>query len=234
MFVQSMKITEWKFRVKKLQADRLRSLQQKYSFSEIAKRIMSEMKDIEFRPKEGRKEAKNKIRAEFFFTISAETLDLFFNSSQGYRAQYYLDPQQSIECNRFLVDMVKGRLIEAAMQSNQNRMTIEQIRKSLEYRSAKIWIHENSSTLDQKSRDPEQIVALEIPRWVEAMNQVLAAWNKNQQPSPTIQTRALLGVQAPEGNLMEILGAWLDSDNKEFVVPSKVYRAQHIHRYGFS
>ena len=50
----------------------------------------------------------------------------------------------------------------------------------------------------------------------------------------TIKTRALQGVQAPEGDRMEVLGAWLDDDDREFVVPSKLNRAQHIHEYGFS
>ena len=234
VFVQNVKIQEWNFRPEKIVAKRLRLLQQELPLSVIAQRISDEMTNMEFRPKKGDREARNKLRAEFFFNVCAETLDVFFNGSQGYRAQYYLEPQRGIECNRLVIDVVKGKLIEAAMQSNQSVMTLEQVKKSLDYGSAKIWIYEVDSTLDQTSRDPEQIVALEIPRWVEAMKHVLAAWAAHQQPSPTIQTRALLGVQAPEGSRMEVLGAWFDDNDQEFVVPSKVNRATHIHQYGFS
>ena len=133
-----------------------------------------------------------------------------------------------------MIDLLKDKLIEAANQSNQTMMSLEQAKKSLEYESAKIWINEKHSTLDQTSLDPEQVVALKVPRWVNNMEQVLAAWAENQQPNPSIKTRALLGVQAPEGNCLEVLGAWLGDNDKEFVVPSKVQRTQHIHEYGFS
>ena len=234
MFTLKVKIEEWKFRPEKIGVNRLQSLQQEVSFSSIARRISNEMTNLRFHPKEGDREAKNKIRAEFFFDVCGETLDIFFNSSQGYRAQYYLDPKNGIECTKFVIDMLKDKFIEAAMQSSQTVMTLEQIKRSIEYGSTKIWICEDNSTLDQTSRDPEQIVALVIPRWVEAMKRVLASWAAHQQPSPTIQTRALLGVQAPEGSRLEVLGAWLDDNDQEFVVPSKINRASHIHQYGFS
>ncbi len=192
------------------------------------------MTNLMFHPEEGNKEVKNKIRAEFSFDVCAETLDLFFNSSQGYRAQYYLDLKKGGQCNRFVIDELKKKLIDAAMQRSQNVMNSEQIKRSLEFGSAKIWICEDNSTLDQTSYDSAQIVTLEIPKWVEAMTRVLTAWKAGRQPSPPIQTRALLGVQAPEGRRMKVLGAWLDDDDQEFVVPSKINRALHIHQYGFS
>jgi len=106
--------------------------------------------------------------------------------------------------------------------------------KSLEYGSAKVWISEEDSTLDQSGHDAEQIVTLEVPRWVEAMNDVLAAWKAGRHPIPSIKSRALLGVQAPEGKRLKVLGAWMDKYGEEFVVLSKVDRAEHIHKYGFS
>jgi hypothetical protein len=230
----NVKIEEWRFRPEKIGANRLRLLQQEVSFSSIARRISNEMTNVTFHPKEGRREAKNKVRAEFFFDVCGETWDIFFNSSQGHRAQYYLDPKNGIECNRFVIDMLRNKFIQAAMESSQDVMTLEQVKRSLDYGSAKIWICEENSTLDQTSRDPEQIVALAIPRWVDAMKRVLAAWAAQQQPSPSIQTRALLGVQAPEGSRIEVLGTWLDDSDQEFVPPSKIHRALHIHQYGFS
>lgn len=236
IFSQSIKIEEWKFQTKKVAAQRLRSFEQDLPFSTITQRVADEVTDIKYHPEEGKTEAKNKKRAEFFFRINTKTLDIFFNSPQGYRAQYYLDPQRGNDCNRLMIDMLKGKLIEAARQTSQGLMTIEQVEKSLEYNSAKIWIDESESTLNQICRDPKEILALEIPRWVAAMNQVLAAWSAGQQPEPTIMDRALLGVQAPVGvgGHMKVLGAWLDANDREFVVQSKINRAQQIHNYGFS
>ena len=119
VFLQNVKIVEWRFRSEQFEVPRLRALQQVVSFSEIAARIAGEMTNIEFRPKEGDKEAKGKKRAEIFFDVGAETLDVFFNGAQGYRAQYYLDTQRGLECNRYLIDLLKGKLIEAANQSSQ-------------------------------------------------------------------------------------------------------------------
>ncbi len=234
VFSQNVNIEEWRIRRNKVGAQRLSSLHQALPYSSIAQRVADEIKNVQFYPKRGDREAKNNKRAEFYFSVDPETLDIFFNSSQGYRAQYYLDSQRGIESNRIVIDLLKDKLIEAASQSNQTMMSIEQVKKSLEHESVKIWINEKHSTLNQTSRDPEQIMVLEIPRWMETMEQVLSAWAENQQPNPSIKTRALLGVQAPEGNCMEVLGAWLDDKDKEFVVPSKIKRAQHIHEYGFS
>lgn len=236
IFSQSVKTEEWKFRPKKVEAQRLRSLEQDFPFSAITQRVADEMTDIKFYPEKGKTEAKNKKRAEFFFRIDTKTLDIFFNGPQGYRAQYYLDPQRGNDCNRFMIDILKGKLIEAARQASQELMTIEQIEKSLEYESAKIWIDEGKSSLNKKCSDPQEILVLEVPRWVAAMNQVLAAWNAGQQPEPTIMDRALLGVQAPVGvgGHMKVLGAWLDVNDRVFVVQSKINRAQQIYNYGFS
>lgn len=233
--MDNMKIEEWKFRSATVPLDRSRLLQQQQlSFAEIVHRIVAEMVNISFHPATGSKEAKGKVRAEFFFNVREETLDLFFNSSCGIRAQYYLDPQKGAEGNRLAIEGVEDKLFAGGTHLQQQLMTLEQIKKSLKYGSAKIWICEDTSTLDQKGRDQEQIVALEVPRWLECMQQVLASWDANQSPCPSNKSRALLGVQAPTGTRMKVLGAWIDGNNQEFVVPSKVGRSLEIHRYGFS
>ena len=90
--------------------------------------------------------------------------------------------------------------------------------RSLALPSAKIWISEDDSTLDIDTREIERITALDVARWVEASQRVKSA---------------RLGVQAPEGNRMLILGAWMDLEERELLVPSKIHRAERIHQYGF-
>src|SRR5262245_19053760 len=130
VFSQKVRISEWAYQAAKLGVQRLQLLQQVDSYSAIAHRVADEMTNIKFRGKEGNKEAKNKKRLEFCFNVEAGTLDAFFNSSQGYRAQYYLEPQRGIECSRFVLELLKAKFIEAASQSNQSMMTLEQVKKS--------------------------------------------------------------------------------------------------------
>lgn len=189
IFSQKVNINEWQFREDKVGSKRLSLLLQSLPYSAIAQRIANQIKNIGFRPAKGDKEAKDKKRAEFYFSVDSETLDLFFNGSQGYRAQYYLDPERGIESNRFVIDLLKGKLIEAANRSHQTILSLEQVEKSLECKSAKIWINENHSTLDQTSHDADEIVALKTLRWVEALRQVLAAWDRGQRPDPQSKTR---------------------------------------------
>jgi hypothetical protein len=232
--MRGIKIEEWSFRSEKVCWDRIRLLTQEFAWDDIIQRISDEMIDIKFRWKNGEREAVGKHRAEFLFSVSPNTQDLFFNSAYGYRAMYYLAPHTGVECNRDAIDSIKGRLIAAAKNSGPSMPSSQDTIKSLEYGSAKIWISEDDSTLDQTSRDRDSILALEVPRWVEAMNSVFTAWKAGHKPTPSVESRALLGVQAPEGHRLKVVGAWMNNDGDEFVVPSKVCRAEHIHQYGFS
>lgn len=231
--MRSGKCNEWSFRQGKITVDRMRLLQREFAWEEIIQRVVDEMTHINFKWRNGEKEARNRCRAEFVFTVTSETQDIFFNGSHGYRAKHYLAPGFGVECNRSIIDTLKGRLVEAARRDRASVSTSE-IMQSLEYGSAKIWISEEDSNLDEKSHNVEHILTLEVPRWVEAMHDVLAAWGNGRQPIPSIKTRALLGVQAPQGQRLKVLGAWMDDCGEEFVVPSKVFRAEHIHKYGFS
>ena len=227
-------IKEWKFRNGKVTAERMRLLEREFAWGEIIQRIADEMTNILYRWRNGDKEAANNRIVEFVFNVGLESLDIFFNGSHGYRARHYLASRSGIECNRAMIDTIKEKLVAAASEAGESVSASEQIMKSLEYGSAKIWISEEDSTLDQTGHDAGQILTLEVPRWVEAMNDVLAAWKAGRRPIPSIKSRALLGVQAPEGKRLKVLGAWMDNYGEEFVVPSKVDRAEHIHKYGFS
>ena len=85
---------------------------------------------------------------------------------------------------------------------------------------------ENHSTLDQISRSPAEIVTLDIPRWVDAMRQVLAAWDAHQLPSPTIKTRRYWGCRHRKVNEWKCLAHGLMIEMKSFsfhrksIVPS--------------
>lgn len=232
IFERPLKIIEWKLLPRKIKQNRLCLLNQVIPFSAIIQRIADEMINIRFFPEDGTREAKGKIRADFSFDVSNNTLDLFFNSSQGLRAQYYISPERGEKANRFAIDKIKDKLIGVVSESQQNRMTLKQVIISIECMSAKIWIDEKYVKL-KNSYLLEEIVELEVPRWVKSMEEYLER-PENEQMNPQRQDLALSGVQAPEGKAMAVFGAWLDSKDLEFVVPSKKERSRHINQYGFS
>jgi hypothetical protein len=233
VLTQYVEIPEWQFNALLVGHDRLERLSENVPFSEVVARVGG-VRNINFSAEPGNREAKGWIRAAWVLEVTPELFDLFFNSSSGYRGQFYLAPQRGLEANRLLIDSLHGRLLASADAGPPNpNMTRRQVEASLTSRYAKVWIDEDSSTLDQTSKDPVIIQALEVPKWVTAMKDALSAWRQGKSPDAYV-ARSLLGVQAPEGQRLDIRGAWMDRGNTDHVVPSKEDRAEHIHKFGFS
>jgi len=113
-------IKEWKFRNGKVTAERMRLLEREFAWGEIIQRIADEMTNILFCWRNGDKEAANKRRVEFVFSVGSESLDIFFNGSHGYRARHYLASRSGIECNRAMIDTIKEKLIAAASEAGES------------------------------------------------------------------------------------------------------------------
>ena len=231
MLTYHVDIPEWQFNQHLVRADRLEYLDERISFTELAISV-SKGEIITFSLEPGKKEAKGCCRGSWVVKIPSQLLDLFFNGGCGYRAQFYLAPDRGIQANRLIIDRLIPRLLTSS-GTGPNKMKPQQLEASLRSRHAKIWIDEETSTLDQTAIDPLLIQALNVPRWVAAMNQALSAWAQRTSPEPYV-ARSLLGVQAPEGERLIIVGAWMDTGNVDHVVPSKENSAEHIHNFGFS
>ena len=148
-------------------------------------------------------------RASVTLKITPRVYDGFFNSPQGYRAQYAMSPSVGEAANRALVDALEPLLMSAAQL--QGNVAAELIRHSLRAVDAKVWIVE--AEVEDQLSDPALALAY-------------APWEFN---SPDGQ-----GLRAPVGTSIEAKGGWLDAHGAEKRDPLKAGRSLQIHKMGFS
>jgi hypothetical protein len=204
-------------------------------FDDIIDLIVAGAEECRYRSQRGCLEAKGHTRAEFVFAVPAHTYDLFFNSASGYRAQFYIDHRLGVQQNRKLIDRLAPMLLATVDATPSNTWSQERVRTSLLARSAKIWINEEASTLDQKSIEIDSLLTIAVPHWIRAAYDAAEALKGGVQPKPNTKQKAILGIQAPEGVELKVLGGWLhDVHGRELIVPSKRNRARQIRAYGFA
>jgi hypothetical protein len=92
--------------------------------------------------------------------LSEQTFDQLINGRSGYRAQYYLSPEEGILFNR---DIVTGLLsaVEEVYRTVPIEASISVIRKSLTAPHSKIWVFDEIPVFDDARDD-----MLNPPRWV--------------------------------------------------------------------
>ncbi len=229
-----MNENEWSYNKQLVSTERRKNLEKYYGLSTLVERILGEAKNVNLIEEKGNKEARGKWRAKLTLLVEPTTYDILFNSHSGIRGYYYKDIESGVSANESLIRGLKNNLIERATETLSS-LTREQAEYSLSANSAKIWIIESQSTLNTKCRDLHELSALKVKRWNDWAKKVVEGW-ENNEPLPKINDRALLGIQAPEGGILQIVGSWINKDGApvEFIVPSKVERSKHIHEYGFS
>ncbi len=138
-----------------------------------------------------------------------------------------------------MVTALKGKLVDYANQNTSNiNISINQsVEDSLNKESAKIWIHQASSTLNEKQFKIITEMAIENPSWYKF---ALKVEKDNKKPKDERHKnycrrfKAILGLRAPVGVNLEIKGAFLDLEGKEIIGTGKHSRAKQIRYYGFS
>lgn len=165
-------------------------------------------------------------RAGLEIFISCDTCDTFFNSPAGYRAQYYITPNLGISQNARLIQSLLPRLLEYAETHRNRDMALEDVKKSLLLSQAKIWIREVD---DEALFGDELTVDLIVDRWVREATIAWAESTANEQ-----RHKAVRGVLAPAGTVLEVKGGWITPDGEERLDPDKIGRAEDISKYGFS
>lgn len=201
------------------------------SFDDIVERVHSEIGVTFFNTCRGREGLlKNCVRPEFQFVVDCKTFNLFFNSPVGYRAQYLLDPNEGQKQNCQLIGQLLEKLVAHA-NGNIPRHPIreDQLTSSLQCCSAKIWICEDAFDFTPKWN--EEIL---VSTWCQHAVEAFEAFANNRLPSPPEQEKAIWGIQAPTGTVLEVKGAFLDPDGNEVVPKSKVHRRFEIQKYGWS
>ena len=184
----------------------------------------------------GNLEARGCHRAQFRLSCPEHICDAFFNGVSGIRAHYYSGVEKGQSLTRLFVTELADQLLADARDKIDAAGTIlAKVRASLAAESAKIWIDEQASTLDQNCVDAEVLIAIEVPHWLRAARQASIAITSGARARPRSKEKALLGVQVPNCCGIHIFGGWVaDNDNHELLVPSKRNRARQIRVYGFS
>ena len=221
------------YRADRISPERLKILLMHCSFDDVLASVYREISDLTYKPDPGNREALGHWRAKFVFSVTEPTYDLFFNGSAGYRAQFCEDSMVGVLKNQQCVDVLRPLLLDFA-RTCVSVQDLRQIEASLRCRSAKVWIDESACTLDP-SIVSDDVVAISVPRWVQAAREAELEIKTRQDSCPKAKKAALDGVQAPQGTRLAVFGGFIDeASHREFVVPSKRRRHQHIQLYGFS
>jgi hypothetical protein len=101
------------------------------------------------------------FRVEAVIPLSEEIFDQFFNGRSGYRAQYYLSPEEGVLYNRDLLQGLKAAL-SAAYAQQPMPVGRDFVLTSVDGPHSKVWVYGEQSAFNTA---PEN--SLNPPRWVE-------------------------------------------------------------------
>jgi len=188
------------------------------SFDEVIEQVAAGSIDrFEFEPR------RNSECHRIFFRlrVGKKAYDSFFNSPVGYRAQYCIDIKNGRKQNRRLIEAITPLCLQSINQRGENDYPREKVLASLSGADAKVWINDTDwPAIDE--------IHINYAPWVaKAKNASLGTMAEQ-----VARTKATSGVLAPENTHIEIKGAWLTPDNREWRDPGKAQRAEEIHDYG--
>ena len=198
----------WSF-VDSFPAERSDALLKTASFESILKHLSSaEVKGFAWRPyREAKLRGCN--RAEFRLVVDPKTYDAFFNAPIGLRGQYANCEEQGEAATRRAISILEPKLL--AFQRGAVGPSDDEIQWSLAAPQAKIWIDEDEEPVQHGGTEPEIL----YPPW--------------QQNSETG-----VGLLAPQGTRIIVMGGWIDATNVVRNNPDKNGRSSEIRTTGFS
>jgi hypothetical protein len=183
------------------------------SFGALVEQVAADATNIRARAESGRDEGLTDCVQPLFNIDLARTGDALFNGPFGYRAQYWLGPEQGLAANATLLAALAPKLLTALETSTDEELSKIDVCAALSAASAKIWIREASFLADGRAD-------LNIERWV-----------NNARKGVEL---AKFGVTAPEIWKFEVKGALIDPYGHEVVPAGKIRRHFQIYHYGFS
>ena len=143
--------------------------------------------------------------------ISKPTFDELFNGRSGYRAQYYLSPEEGVLYNRDVLSVLKFA-IKKAFERALLTVPWTLVERSLAGPHSKIWIFDEKPAFDEAEDE-----TLNPTRWVE--------------------NRATRGRKAPlpENCAIDLKGAFIHPDSLDVAVDElKADRACDLFRKGYT
>jgi hypothetical protein len=146
-------------------------------------------------------------------SVDLTAFDVWFNSQDGYRGQYFRSPSEGLTGNRLLLDLAYAKLKSAAGNAGS---------VSLRALYAKAWIAEVG-----KGFCPKCAGAWSAPKY-DQTDILNGRWEQSVEPS------ARFGRMAPLSTMVRLLGGFVNSHGEEYVAHRKRKRAQEIHENGWS
>jgi hypothetical protein len=170
----------------------------------------AQAKQIELKWQEA-SERRGYFRLTAKIPISEATFDCLVNGRSGYRAQYYLSPEEGVLYNRQLIDGLQ-RSLRIAHDQNSIARPFEDLWRTLVAPHAKVWVFDEQSAFDEAKEN-----SLNPPRWVEN-----AATRGRRAP-------------LPKECAVDLKGAFLIPGTDElFVDDLKLSRPYELHCKGYT
>ena len=207
-----MTAANWKYLDHVLDARRT-ALASAGSFAALVGQVVDDVTNIQVRVEAGRAKGLTGCVQPLFTINLPNTGDALFNGPFGYRAQYWLSPEQGLAANATLLTALAPRLLGALQTCTDHNLSRIDVCAALSAASAKIWIREASFLASP-------IADLNIDRWADNARKGIEL--------------AKFGLMAPEITKFEIMGALIDPYGHEVVPADKIRRHYQIHHYGFS
>lgn len=159
--------------------------------------------------------------------IGNDLFDQFFNSATGYRAQYFRSPWDGFSANAIFMRTVSETLMNNGFHQASG-LGIDFIRESLSTPSAKAWLSESGKELVLGCHGCQG-------EWsVASAGDASTAEVRNNRWEVAQGVKAHWGRKAPYFTKLRIMGSFLDSRLNEFVPFDKRFRAEEIHKFGWS
>ncbi|MDD1532715.1 hypothetical protein C7U89_01480 [Bradyrhizobium sp. WBOS4] len=134
------------------------------------------------------------------------SFDQLFNGRCGYRAQYYLSPEEGEAFNRRIIDVLEQMLVVPASA----RLGVPQpaIQRSFKGGYSKIWAFDERRVFDEAA--PGMLMP---PRW---------------------RSYAGRGTRLPLASRLDVKGTFIQPDGTDWVDPLKLTRASDLHERGYT
>jgi hypothetical protein len=152
-------------------------------------------------------------------SIDRELFDLFFNSWNGYRAQYFRAADGGLALNAQFLNTVAPALAAAGAGTNLDAAFMT---ASLQVASAKVWLAEVG----------KGFCSLCAGEWRTASDEAAEILNDRWECSTIPDAKN--GRKAPFLTMLRVMGGFIDSAFNEYVTTRKRNRAQQIHESGWS
>ena len=202
---------------------RKEKLSEDHSFSEIITNVFNNL-EVLCCHKNNCSDNTSFNRIIYTISIPKDVFDIFFNSFNGYRGEYYKSPFKGIKSNHYFIGKIKNKLLEAQCTKSlaQKEPSNEFINQSLSCLSAKCWLCETGTELCE----------LCVGEWRSNIQHTTDILNGRWEKSES--ALAKYGSHAPYFTKLKIFGGFVDNIYNEFTPARKRQRANEIYKFGWS